>query len=327
MKTDMNTILQSQVWDLEAVTFNDRPVLQSNLRQLEQICRHYGFTKFLTEAKGQAKLAKTAKKLGIYSVGPSLAPHTLRGDTALSNGKMLVDNVDVCTSATPACKQSCVVYYGGNPAYLSGKQNAMLNRKKMLVDNPALFLAVLYRYVELRADWCIRKGMVLVVRLNISSDIIYEQVQCSMFNGYVQTSFSNLIASLVSKTRANIADDVPVVPYDYTKHFDRHQDVNYHKVYSVTDHDTAKAETAVSNGMPLAVVFDTPRGKPLPTEYTIGKFKLPVYDGDEHDYLPEHGRKPHIIGLRFKHQATHNKAKRDAVLSKHILSGFVKMAG
>jgi len=52
-----------------------------------------------------------------------------------------------------------------------------------------------------------------------------------------------------------------------------------------------------------------------------------VYDGDEHDYLPEHGRKPHIIGLRFKHQATHNKAKRDAMLSKHTLSGFVKMAG
>ena len=118
-----------------------------------------------------------------------------------------------------------------------------------------------------------------------------------------------------------------VMPYDYTKHYDRRQDWHYHKVYSVTDHDASKAETAIDNGMPLAVVFDTPRGKPLPDVYTIGKFTLPVVDGDEHDYLPAHGREPHIVGLRFKHQAKHKKDEREAVLSKHILSGFVKMAG
>jgi hypothetical protein len=51
-----------------------------------------------------------------------------------------------------------------------------------------------------------------------------------------------------------------------------------------------------------------------------------VYDGDEHDYLPIHGREPHVVGLRFKHQAKHKKDKRMAVVAKHVLSGFVKIA-
>ena len=52
-KIDINTILQSQIWDISSKTFNGVRVLDMNLRQLEQICRLYGFTKFLTESKGQ----------------------------------------------------------------------------------------------------------------------------------------------------------------------------------------------------------------------------------------------------------------------------------
>ena len=314
-KIDINTILQSQIWDISSKTFNGVRVLDMNLRQLEQICRLYGFTKFLTESKGQVKLAKTAKELGIYSIGISISPYTLgRLEDDLSN------IIDVCTNATTSCKQSCVIQFGGNPAYLDGKQRAMLGRKRMLADDPTLFLAVALRYIELKSDKCIRDGIAMTCRLNISSDIIWEKVICHM--GYWGTCFSNLVYHLCART-----SNGDIIPYDYTKHFDRHRDVHYHKVYSVTDHDVSKAETAIANGMPLAVVFDTPRNRDLPTEYTIGKFTLPVYDGDKHDYTPIHGRDTHIVGLRFKHQAKHNKAQREAVLSKHILSGFVKMAG
>ena len=126
-KIDINDILQSKTWDLISKTYGDTPVLEMNLRQLEQVCRAYGFTKFLTESKGQAKLAKTEKKLGILTVGVSLAPYTL------GNFK-----VDLCSSATVSCKQSCVVYMGGNPAYIPAKQKAMVNRKGISCSNPII---------------------------------------------------------------------------------------------------------------------------------------------------------------------------------------------
>jgi len=322
-KIDINDILQSQTWDLISKTYGDTPVLEMNLRQLEQICRAYGFTKFLTESKGQAKLAKTEKKLGILTVGVALAPYTLanlKHSTSLST-------VDLCSNATASCKQSCVVYEGGNPAYIPAKQKAMVNRKAMLVDDPALFLAVYLRYIMLKSEYCIRKGVALSNRFNIASDIIYENVLCNM--GNFTTSFSNLVSHYCIKTSMPFDNDdtlIRVIPYDYTKHYDRMSEMAYHKVYSVTDHDVSKAETALGNGLSLAVVFDTPRGKPLPTEYKVGKYTLPVYDGDEHDYLPIHGREPHVVGLRFKHQAKHKKDKRMAVVAKHVLSGFVKIA-
>ena len=115
-KIDINTILQSQIWDISSKTFNGVRVLDMNRRQLEQICRLYGFTKFLTESKGQVKLAKTAKELGIYSIGISISPYTLgRLEDDLSN------IIDVCTNATTSCKQSCVIQFGGNPDYLDGQ--------------------------------------------------------------------------------------------------------------------------------------------------------------------------------------------------------------
>jgi hypothetical protein len=94
----------------------------------------------------------------------------------------------------------------------------------------------------------------------------------------------------------------------------------------VTDNDTAKAEQAIENGLPLAIVVDTKRGKPLPTTVRIGKYTLPAVDGDEHDYLPEHGREPHAVLLRYKYNAKHKAAKRKAVLDSAILSGFCKIA-
>jgi hypothetical protein len=324
MRQDINDILSAQVWDIFNKTYDGVRVLDMNLRQLEQICRAYGFTKFLTESKGQAKLAKTEKELGIVTVGVSLAPYSL-GNLKSS---VSMHTIDLCINATPSCKQSCVVQYGGNPAYLSGKQNAMLKRKELLVDDPCLFFAMYFRYLELKSAYCIKHGLLLSNRGNISSDIRYENVQCSMDN--FQTSFSNLVFHHCARTSMHLDDKdtlVRVMPYDYTKHYDRRQDWHYHKVYSVTDHDASKAETAIDNGLPLAVVFDTARGKPLPDVYTVGRFTLPVVDGDEHDYLPAHGRKPHIVGLRFKHQAKHKKHEREALLAKHILSGFVKIAG
>lgn len=312
MRQDINTILQAQTWDLSQVCFDNVPVMQMNLRQIQDICRSYGFTNFLTEAKAQAKLAKTAKELGVYTIGVSLAPFTLG------------NQIEVCSNATPSCKGNCVVWYSGNPAYISGKQNAMTKRKEMLADNPALFLAVFMRLIQLKSSYALRHGLVLSCRFNISSDIKYEQVQVR-FDGE-EMSFAELASDFMSGTWVNAKQDLPVMPYDYTKHFDRPSNAKYHLVYSVTDNDPDKIQQAIDNGLSLAVVFDTPRNKDLPNVYQIGKFKLPVIDGDKHDYLPEHSDKQVIVGLRFKYQAKHKADQRKKVLDKAILSGFVKIA-
>lgn len=313
MTKDINTILQSQVWNIGNKEWHGKRVMQMNQRELTDICRSYGFTNFLTSSTSQQKLAKTQKKLGIEMHGVALAPHTLGPD-----------NVEMCSNATPSCRAGCVVWFGGNPAYTDAKQNAMLKRKAMLIDDPCLFLAVFMRYLNLKSDSCIRKGVLMSSRFNVSSDIKYERVIVQMDD--VQTNFSNFAAYFIAKTGEHIdTNDLPM-PYDYTKHYDRRRDLNYHLVYSVTDNDTAKAEQAIENGLPLAIVVDTKRGKPLPTMVRIGKYTLPAVDGDEHDYLPEHGREPHAVLLRYKYNAKHKAAKRKAVLDSAILSGFCKIA-
>ena len=336
MTKDINTILQSQVWNIGNKEWHGKRVMQMNQRELTDICKSYGFTNFLTSSTSQQKLAKTQKKLGIEMHGVALAPHTLGGDeTSVSAAseagttvdrtpKVRTDNVDVCSNATPSCRAGCVVWFGGNPAYTDAKQNAMLKRKAMLIDDPCLFLAVFMRYLNLKSDSCIRKGVLMSSRFNVSSDIKYERVIVQMDD--IQTNFSNFAAYFIAKTGEHIdTSDLPM-PYDYTKHFDRRRDLNYHLVYSVTDNDTAKAEQAIENGLPLAIVVDTKRGKPLPTTVRIGKYTLPAVDGDEHDYLPEHGREPHAVLLRYKYNAKHKAAKRKAVLDSAILSGFCKIA-
>ena len=313
MTKDINTILQSQVWNIGNKEWHGKRVMQMNQRELTDICKSYGFTNFLTSSTSQQKLAKTQKKLGIEMHGVALAPHTLGPD-----------NVEMCSNATPSCRAGCVVWFGGNPAYTDAKQNAMLKRKAMLIDDPCLFLAVFMRYLNLKSDSCIRKGVLMSSRFNVSSDIKYERVIVQMDD--IQTNFSNFAAYFIAKTGEHIdTSDLPM-PYDYTKHFDRRRDLNYHLVYSVTDNDTAKAEQAIENGLPLAIVVDTKRGKPLPTTVRIGKYTLPAVDGDEHDYLPEHGREPHAVLLRYKYNAKHKAAKRKAVLDSAILSGFCKIA-
>ena len=313
MRQDINDILQSQTWDIGSKLWHGKRVLDMNQRELTDICRSYGFTNFLTSSTSQQKLAKTQKELGIEMHGVALQPATMGSD-----------GVDLCSNSTPSCRAGCVVWFGGNPAYTDAKQNAMRKRRDMLVDDPCLFLAVFMRYLKLKSDSCIRKGILMSTRFNISSDIKYEKVLVLMDD--IRTSFSNFASYYVAVTGEAMESSELPMPYDYTKHYDRRRDLNYHLVYSVTDNDVSKAEQAIENGLPLAIVVDTKRGKPLPDMVRIGRYKLSAVDGDKHDYLPEHGREPHAVLLRYKYNAKHKAAKRRVVLDKAILSGFCKVA-
>ena len=334
IKLDINKYLTSKTFNLDNVTYNNIKVLDMNLNQLKNVCKDFGFTTFLSESKSQAKLAKNLKELNMYSIGIAIAPYELIKDFNNNNyHKDILDYLNyngldkiittVCNNATISCKSNCVIFYSGNPCYIDAKQKAMLNRKKLLLTNPMLFLAMYIRYIELKASYCLRNNLLLSIRFNISSDIEYENINI-VYKNKVNT-FSNISNELIQQTKIDNDKDIILKNYDYTKNFNRLANKDYKFVYSVSDNDINKTKIAINNGLSLAMVFDTKRNKDLPKTYKINNKVFKVIDGDLHDYLPQH-KKQCIIGLRFKYKAKDKKDKRLIELNKAILSGFVRIA-
>ena len=334
IKLDINKYLTSKTFNLDNVTYNNIKVLDMNLNQLKNICKDYGFTTFLSESKSQTKLAKNLKELNMYSIGIAIAPYELIKD--FNNNDYHSDILDylkyngmdkiittVCNNATISCKSNCVIFYSGNPAYIDAKQKAMLKRKKLLLNNPMLFLAMYIRYIQLKANYCLRNNLLLSIRFNISSDIEYENINI-VYNNKVNT-FSNIANEIIQQTKIDNDKDIILKNYDYTKNFNRIANKDYKFVYSVSDNDTNKTKIAINNGLSLAMVFNTKRNKDLPKTYKVNNKIFKVIDGDLHDYLPQH-KEQCIIGLRFKYKAKDKKEKRLIELNKAILNGFVKIA-
>ena len=206
IKLDINKYLQSKTFNLDNITYNNIKVLHMNLNQLKKVCNDYGFTTFLSESKSQTKLAKNLKELNMYSIGIAIAPYELIKD--FNNNDYHKDILDylnyngidkiittVCNNATTSCKSNCVIFYAGNPAYIDAKQKAMLKRKKLLLNNPMLFLAMYLRYIELKVNYCIKNNLLLSIRFNISSDIEYENINI-IYKNKVNT-FSNIANDLI----------------------------------------------------------------------------------------------------------------------------------
>ena len=104
-----------------------------------------------------------------------------------------------------------------------------------------------------------------------------------------------------------------VIFYDYTKipcPWTRTRP-NYHLTFSLSESNFQDASDALQHGLNVAVVFNTPRSKPLPEVWR----GYSVIDGDMHDlrFLDAH-RLGLIVGLHAK-----GKAKKDK-------TGFVQIA-
>ena len=314
--------------DLSKIKYNDILVSEMNLRQLQDTCKDYGFSSFLTTSDTQVKLGKNKKELGLYSIGISLKPDTQHKiKVTLDSGEKAI--ITLCSNSNSSCRQSCVIVNSGNPIYLEGKNKAMQKRTELLFDNPSLFFAMYLRYIELKVSYCIKNDLLLSVRNNIASDIKLEQLNITykQFPGF---KLSSVIAMFIEQT--NLSKEDKLLQYDYTKHHDRKKQEDYFLAYSVCDFDNNKISKALNNGLPLAMIFNTPRNKDLPETYTLEingiKKALPIVDGDKHDFLPESEKlfndNHYIYGLRFKHKAKHKKEQRQSTLDKYILSGFVR---
>lgn len=226
----------------------------------------------LTEAKGSAKIIKSdLADLGYLSSIMYLAPYKVSG-------------YNTCASATEGCIKGCL-NTAGRGVYNS-VQAARIRRTKLFFENRPLFTEQLFGEIDKFNRKAKRKGKIAAIRLNGTSDIVWEQVLPELF-----TTFSD------------------VQWYDYTKHhkrmvkfLDGKLPSNYHLTFSRSENNHDKCLDILSRNGTIAAVFRT---KQFPKEY----FGYPVYNADETDlrFLD----KPGVQALYAK-----GKAKRDD-------SGFV----
>jgi len=157
---------------------------------------------------------------------------------------------NVCTWATQQCRQACVMWTAGRQ-YDSVRRGRLV-RTAFLAQHPAAFLAILTAEVDRRE----RKGQTFGLRLNVASDLRWENIAPWLFEG--------------EHVRA----------YDYTKAPSRTTPANYRITYSHSERwDDARVLATVAAGNNVAMVFDAPKHH-LPATY-LG---LPVIDGDLTDY-------------------------------------------
>lgn len=200
---------------------------------------------------------------------------------------------NVCGSSTAGCRAACLNTsgHGGmglDPNGLNTVQVARIQRTRFWYRHRQEFNRRLHREISNLTKRAARAGMTPAVRLNGTSDLIWERLR---FLGY-----PNVMAAF---------PDVQF--YDYTKHpmHRRHErgtdalPANYSLTFSLSECNDADALDALEAGFNVAVVLDVKRNEPMPRTWA----GYPVIDGDETDTRFVDVDGGHIIGLRAKGSA------------------------
>lgn len=230
----------------------------------------YTFHSLFTTERGNLKLSKS-EGTSYYSVGLSLAPWTLAG---MGN---------LCAGASKQCIVGCLNTSGRGTMYMAqrariARTRAALSRDK---ETRADFISLLVHELETYQRRALRHGKFLAVRLNLYSDLAWENLAPFIFERFRQG----------------------VRFYDYTKIVARlgRTPGNYDLTFSRSESNQAETASALDAGFRVAVVFN--RNKPLPRRYLGRK----VVNGDRHDlrFLEPGGV---VVGLvakgKLRHEST-----------------------
>jgi len=168
---------------------------------------------------------------------------------------------------------------------------AMIWRTEMFMKRRPAFKAKLDTEVGALRAKALRQGMKAAVRLNGTTDIVWEKVYPELFAKYHDVIF-----------------------YDYTKapiSVRSTAPANYHLTFSYaeTAANRYRANGWLESGKNIAVVFDTAKGEALPESFLSHKLRraIPVIDADSDDmrFLDAPGV---VAGLRAKGAAKHDKS-------------------
>lgn len=198
----------------------------------------------------------------------------------------MLPNTTLCPFADIAkCREACLVHAGYAKIY-SNVNVGRLRRTELYANERQQFFNIAVREIEMLERKAKREGKKLAIRLNGTSDIMYER---QGFNGF-----------------ENIFEAFPHIQfYDYTKivkRFTRPLPPNYDLTFSYSGTDEYKPYVEEANRINarMAVVF---KGK-MPTEFMGRK----VIDGDKND-LRFLEPKDVIVGLKFKGSVPANQTK------------------
>jgi hypothetical protein len=226
------------------------------------------------EGKSNAKMAKNEGR-GYRTVGLALAPHKMAG----------IGNL--CTFATRPCINGCLNVAGRTGAEDSAPAlnifRGRIARARLYYQDRARFLEMLVHelaqeYAKAQAD-----GEILIVRLNVLSDIDWPCVHPE-----VVKAFSDAIFYGYTKN-----------PHAFRRFIEGAYPSNYYLTFSRSDANEAEALEFLRAGHNIAVIFDTKytarMARPLPATFR----GFPVIDGDVTDLRFADPRGV-VVGLRAK---------------------------
>lgn len=216
--------------------------------------------KLLTTSNYKIQKGKTK---GYETYGLHLSPASLSGR-------------NVCASSSAGCRAACLNTAGRGA--MSRVQKARIRKTKMFFEDRDMFMKLLVKDIEAAIKKSKRNGLTPCFRLNLTSDLMWEQY------GIIEMFGDQIF-------------------YDYTKHFPRMLRFinggfppNYHLTFSRSECNESDAVRVLQAGGNVAAVF-----RSLPDKW-VGK---QVINGDETDlrFLDQTNV---VVGL-----VTKGKAKQD----------------
>jgi hypothetical protein len=242
-----------------------------------------------------SKLRKLPGRAGQYrAIGLALAPANYSGR-------------ELCPWRTDGCTVACNGFWSGMNVTISTRQ-ALIGRAILWNYHRDLFVRKLRLELDNFRKLCKRTGKIPAVRLNVSTDIVWERILPELFADFPDIQF-----------------------YDYTKALPKHRPTlpgNYTLCHSFNERTkTADVESIISAGRNVVIAFDSayaPARKlwgalPESVEFSDDsgrEFTLPVINADRHDI-----RIPAIDG-RGVVQGLHGKSGRNRV-DNSVASGFM----
>lgn len=200
-----------------------------------------------------------------------------------------LSGIEVCPARSAGCAAACL-FSAGRGRFYSITRARMIKTLAFHLDRPR-FVATIKKSIASLLVKARNKGLTPVVRLNGTSDILWERV-------------------------TNIMQVFPNVQfYDYTKIAKRFLfDIpkNYHLTFSVSETNDTDAQFVLAKGGSIAAVFR----KELPAKL----WGYPVTNGDETDlrFLDKRGT---VVGLKAK-----GKAKQDSTGFVRDIKAIKKVA-
>jgi len=202
----------------ESDLFNCRPselrALAGKILGLQSIKWHYLFT------EKQQKLEKSNKLGKELNIGMHLAPSNLSGK-------------NTCPMASKGCRAACLNTSG--KGRLSVTQIGRIKKTKLYFEHPFLFRALMINEIRAWQDKAEKQGLRLAVRLNTTSDIVWENKFPLLFEIFKNVQF-----------------------YDYTKiakRFEHPLPSNYHLTFSRSEENQNLVDRVISRKGNVAVVF------------------------------------------------------------------------